>query len=159
MITVKNVMNTDTPTISPNDNLQKAAIMLKEKKTRILVVMGKEKVLGVLPEETLLREVLLKRKNPASMKVSKVMQQNFRTISPHASFQEVEMLFRENPHGRLLVMDNGKLEGIVTEMDIMAALRDFTRKDYIIQDAILVLFGVITFFFILYFSPLGYALL
>jgi len=158
MITVKNVMNADIPFIFPNDNLQKAAVMLKEKKTRILVVMGKEKVLGVLPEETLLREVLLKRKNPLQMKVAKVMQPNFHTISPNASFREVEMLFRGSPHGRLLVMDNGKLEGIVTEMDMMAALRDFTRKDYIVQDAILVLFGIITVFFILYFSPMGYTL-
>lgn len=158
MITVKNVMNTDIPFILPNDNLQKAAIMLKEKKTRTLVVAGKEKVLGVLPEETLLREVLLKRKNPSSIKAGKVMQPNFHTISPNASFREVEMLFRGNPHGRLLVMDNGKLEGIVTEMDMMAALRDFTRKDYIVQDAILVLFGIITLFFILYISPMGYAL-
>jgi predicted transcriptional regulator len=158
MITVKNVMNTDIPIISPNDHLQKAAVMLKEKKTRILVVMGKGNVLGVLPEETLLREALLKRKNPSGMKVAKVMQATFHTISPHASFKEAEMLFKSNQHARLLVMDNGKLEGIVTEMDMMAALRDFTRKDYLVQDAVLVLFGIITAFFLLYFSPLGITL-
>lgn len=158
MITVRNVMNTDIPFILPTDNLQKAAIMLKDKKTRVLVVKGKGKVLGILSEETLLREILLKKKNPSSMRVEKVMQPNFHTISPQASFKEVEMLFKANPHGRLLVMDNGLLEGIVTEIDMMAALRDFTRKDYLVQDAILILFGVITLFFILYFSPMGYAL-
>lgn len=158
MITVRNVMNTDVPSISPADTLQKAAIMLKEKKTRVLVVMAKGKVLGVLPEETLLREVLLKRRNPSAIKVAKAMKPDFHTISSTASFREVEMLFKGSPHGRLLVMDNGKLEGIVTEMDMMAALRDFTRKDYIVQDAILVLFGIITVFFVLYFSPMGYAL-
>jgi CBS domain-containing protein len=155
MITVKNVMNVDIPFISPSDTLQKAALMLKEKKTRVLVVANKDKVLGVLPEETLLREVLLKRKNPSGIKAMKAMQPTFHTISPHASFKEIEMLFKANPHGRVLVMDNGKLEGIVTEMDMMAALRDFTRKDYIVQDAILVLFGIITIFFVLYFSPMG----
>ena len=158
MITVKNVMNADIPFITPQDNLQKASVMLKEKKTRVLIVALKDKVLGVLPEETVIREILLKGKSPSSIKVGKVMQPNFHTISPHASFLEIEMLFKGSPHGRLLVMENGKLEGIVTEMDMMAALRDFTRKDYIVQDAILVLFGIITVFFFLYFSPIGYQL-
>ncbi len=158
MITVKNVMNVEIPFISPNENLQKAAAMLKEKKTRILVVGGPNKVLGVLPEETVLREVLLNKKNPSSIKVAVVMHGAFHTISPCESFEEVEMLFKGNPHGRLLVMDNGKIEGIITELDMMAAIRDFTRKDYIVQDAILFIFGIITAFFIFYFSPAGYLL-
>jgi CBS domain-containing protein len=158
MITARNVMNADIPFISPNDTLQKAAIMLREKKTRILVAGTKGRVQGVLQEEALLRKALLQGKNPSTIKVAKVMQQNFHSVSPHSSFREIEMLFKANPHGRVLVMEEGKLRGIITEMDMMAALRDFTRKDYIVQDAILVLFGIITIFFILYFSPIGYAL-
>ena len=159
MITVQNVMNTDIPLISATDSALKAATLLRDKKTRILVVMRNGNVVGVLPEETILRETLLNKKNIGALKVADLMHRAFHTLSPKASFLEVEMLFKGNPQTRLVVMENGKLEGIITELDMVAALRDFTRKDYIIQDAILILFGIITGAFILYFSPLGMMIL
>jgi len=154
MITVHNVMNTDIPLVFPKDTAQKAAQLLKEKKTKLLVVMERGRVLGILSEETLLREVLLKRKNPASVKVSQLMQTDFHAISPSVSFTEMENLFKGNPRTRLVVMEEGRLVGLITEIDMVAALRDFTRKDYLMQDVILTTFGIITAVFLFYFSPL-----
>ena len=61
---------------------------------------------------------------------------------------------REKKITRFPVVENGTLVGLVTETDILGATRDFTRMHQVVQDTILMVFGIATAFFLLYFSPL-----
>ena len=56
---------------------------------------------------------------------------------------------------RFPVIENEKVLGIITETDIVDATRDFTRFHQIMQEAILAVFGLVTAFFLFFFSPLG----
>ena len=53
------------------------------------------------------------------------------------------------------VVEKDRLIGIITETDIVDATRDFTRIHQIMQEVILTVFGLVTAFFLFFFSPLG----
>ena len=59
---------------------------------------------------------------------------------------------RQEDIERFPVIENDKLIGIITEIDIIDATRDFTRFHQIMQEIILAVFGLVTAFFLFFFT-------
>ena len=55
-------------------------------------------------------------------KVSEMMTSDVQTISPDASVEEAARQISRSGHNRLPVIDNGRLVGVVTRVDCLAAL-------------------------------------
>ena len=150
MIKASNIMTRDVVTVSPNSGIAEAAGLMLSKSVSSLVVDDKGKPVGVIGESDIIGAVVSKK-----AKVKDVIDKGYMVISPRVRFSEISKCLREKKIKRFLVVENGKLIGLVTETDIVQATRDFTRFHQIMQEAILAVFGLATAFFLFYFSPLG----
>lgn len=152
MIKIRNIMTKEAITISPSSSIAEAANLMVSKSVSSLVVVEKNKPVAVVSENDVVKGIVSK-----TTKVRGIMDREFMVVSPTASFSEISKALRENNVKRFPVAENGKLVGIVTETDVVEAIRDFTRFHQIMQEAILAIFGLATAFFLFYFSPIGTA--
>lgn len=153
MIKAKNMMTKEVITFTPESTLREAAELTTSKSVSGLVVLDDGRPIAVVSERDIIQGTLLKKK-----KVKEVMTKKFIPISPNTTFYEITKFLKEKNIKKYPVVDNGKLMGIITETDIVEATRDFTRFHQVMQDIILIIFGIATAFFLFYFSPLGSAL-
>jgi len=150
MISVRNFMTMDVITISKDTSIMEAAKFIISKSVSGLVVVEKKKPIGIISENDIVIGILLRKK-----KVSDVMTNDFRIISPLQSLHNVTRLLNKQKIKRFIVAENEKLVGLITETDIIEATRDLTRFHQILLELILAIFGLSTAFFLFYFSPLG----
>lgn len=150
MIKVKSIMTKEVITIHPDARIVEAANLMLSKSVSSLVVVDKNKPVAIVSEEDIIKGVLYKK-----TKVKDVMDKEFISISPLTKFSEISKVLKEEKIKRFPVVENDKLIGLITETDIIETTRDFTRFHQIVQEVILVIFGLATAFFLFYFSPLG----
>jgi acetoin utilization protein AcuB len=106
-------------TISRNDPVEKALILMKKNSIRHLPVVENKILLGLITESDL-RQV----SSPALMEemdLDQIMIKNPVTIGPDESLEEAARLIYRYKIGGLPVVDKGKLAGILTTPDILAA--------------------------------------
>ena len=150
MIKLRNIMTSDVITIPQESSIMEAARLLVSKAVSSLVVVENEKPVAVITETDIINGVMGKKR-----KVNEVMDKEFEILSPNTTFYELSKYLRDKKVRRFPVVENDKLVGVITETDIIEATRDFTRFHQIMQDVILTIFGLATFFFLFYFSPFG----
>jgi acetoin utilization protein AcuB len=128
---VRNSMTTSPVTIVPETPIFDALNLLKRNKIRqVPVVTHGGDLVGLVTE----RDVLMVSPSPATtlsiyevnyllskMTVREVMVKSPATISPDATIEEAAVIMREHKFGSLLVVDKGKLVGIITESDLFDA--------------------------------------
>ena len=147
-------MTKEVITILPSSSIIEAANLMVSKSVSSLVVVDKNKTIAIISEKDIIQGIVSK-----TTKVKDVMDKEFILISPTTSFSEINKSLRGNNAKRFTVVENEKLVGLITETDVIEAIRDFTRFHQIIQEAILAIFGLATAFFLFYFSPIGASIL
>ncbi|MBX2846001.1 MAG: CBS domain-containing protein [Saprospiraceae bacterium] len=122
VLKVEEFMTTDIFSVQPNDILELVADILDWRKIRYLPVEDKKgKLVGLITSRMLLRyfkqQSNLPSKKPEPVK--SLMLKDPTTISPYDTIMDALRLMEENKIGCLPVVKNGKLVGVVTEMDFM----------------------------------------
>ena len=153
MIKASKIMTTNVITVSEESDIIRAADLIITKAVSSLVVLEKERPVGVVSETDIIHGIVGKKK-----KIKDLMDKEFLVIPPDTSFNEVARQLREKKIKRFLVVENERLIGLITETDIIETTRDFTRFHHMVQDVILAIFGFATFFFLFYFSSLRAAI-
>jgi acetoin utilization protein AcuB len=128
---VRDYMSCDPVTISSGTPILEALNIMKKQRIRQLPVVEKGILLGVVSE----RELLTVTPSPATtlsiyemnyllakMVVREVMVRKPIVVEPVCSLEEAALIMRDNKIGSLLVVENGKLVGIITQTDIFDAL-------------------------------------
>jgi len=67
--------------------------------------------------------ILAGRRPPAKLKVSDKMSTSVITVDIHKSLEDALNLMHDKAIRRLLVTENGRLSGIITQTDLMNAMR------------------------------------
>lgn len=135
---VGQIMHKDPITISPEKRVGQALKLMQEHNIRHLPVMRGGHMVGWITAR-LLREVLL-----ASMleviTVGDVMIEAPITVSPDTSVEEAARLMYEHKIGGMPVMEQDKLAGVITTLDLLAAflsmlglLRSSSRLDILLD--------------------------
>lgn len=150
MIRIKNIMSGNIVTMSQDASLLDAAKLLVSKSVRSIIITDRQKPIGIVNEIEIIDGIM--KKKPS---VKDIMSKDFMIVSPGTGFSEISSISKEGKTKKFIVVDNQKLAGIVTETDIIDAMRDFTRFHFIMQEIVLAIFGLATAFFLFYFSPLG----
>lgn len=127
---VKDYMTNNPIAISPGTPILEALSTMKKQKIRQLPVVDKGILMGLVSE----RELLTVTPSPATtisiyemnyllakMVVKEVMVKNPITVEPGCSLEEAALIMRDNKIGCLLVVENKKLTGIITQTDIFDA--------------------------------------
>ncbi|MBO4881014.1 MAG: CBS domain-containing protein [Firmicutes bacterium] len=130
---VKDKMTRDPYTIQVSASINTLIGLMRDKKLRKVPVLDGEKLVGIVTDRDIERvspskatslsvyeiNYLLSKITVADAMVSDVI-----TCSPDDYIEDAALLMRENRINSLLVMENGKLVGIVTDSDLFDALID-----------------------------------
>lgn len=118
---VKDIMSKNVVTISEEATMTEAAKIMGEKHIGSLVVEGEETPWGIFTERDLLSRFIGIDGKIAPFRVKEGMSTPLITITPEITIKEAAKTMMTKK-GRLVVVQNGKLVGIVTTSDLVKVL-------------------------------------
>ena len=131
---VRDIMIRDVVTIENNKTAKDVALLLAEKNISSLVVVKNGEPIGLVTERDLARKVSTTDKKSSEIPLSELMSSNFRWVEPMTSIEDaVQKMLNKNIR-RLLVLENSKLVGIITETDLAKYLRSKLLIDGALED-------------------------
>jgi len=117
-------MEKDVITIENDKTAQDAAKIIAENDISFLVVMNDGIPQGVLSESDFVRRIAVEDKKSSEVLISEIMSYKFRSVGPTTTIEDaIQKMLNKNIR-RLLVLDNEKLVGVVTQTDLASYLRD-----------------------------------
>lgn len=117
-----------TPTIIGVDvssTVKEAAELMIERGIGSVVVTEGGKPVGILTERDILKRVVAKALDPSKTRVREVMSSPLITVKPDTYIVDANKLMVEKGIRRLVVVEDDKAVGIVTEKDLLRALNNY----------------------------------
>jgi CBS domain-containing protein len=119
-VKVEDVMSSPVVTIKDTDTILTAAKLMRKHKIGCVVVVDKsEKPRGLITERDIVRRITALDLLPSKVQAGKSMSKPPVTIAPSANVTEAAKKMRELKVRRLVIVEGGKLKGIVTSNDIV----------------------------------------
>ena len=116
---ISDVMKKGVITVNPSDTCDKVLKYMVNLDIGSVIVVEKNKPIGIITDSNLLERVFYKKKNPAKTRARTVMSHPIRSISPNQDVEDALKLMRDLDIKRLPVTHKGKLVGVLSERDIM----------------------------------------
>lgn len=117
--------------ISPDATVFDAIKLMSELGVGALLVMKDDRLEGIISERDYTRKVILKGKSSASTPVHEIMTKNIYCLSPDDNIDQCMALMNENQIRHLPIVENGRVVGVVTIMDVIKNI--LMEKDFIIE--------------------------
>ena len=121
---IRDIMCKDVITIEENKNAVDAAKIISDNDISFLVIMSDGLPIGVLSEKDFVRKISAENKLASDVPISEIMSYKFRWVEPTTSIEDAIQKMLNNNIRRLLVLDDGKLIGVITQTDLVEYLRD-----------------------------------
>lgn len=121
---IREVMHPDPITVTSKSKLNEAYKIMMDKNIRHLPVMNEEKIVGIVTDRDLRLATSKLTENPFDVEtaVEKIMSHPVQTAHPSDPIEIATRTMRELKIGCLPVVEDMKLVGIVTGMDLLDAL-------------------------------------
>ncbi len=131
-LNIKDSMNPNPITVSPDASLSEIAkVTLAHKISGVLVVDKSKKLLGMVSELDILREltkgIYHEGRNASSLKAQDIMTKEVTVVSPDAQLFDVMTSMLNQGQRRRPVIENGKLIGQVTCRQLLKIITSFSR--------------------------------
>jgi len=120
---VRDIMEKNVITIDHQKTVLDAAHLLKEKEISFLVIMKNDEPIGVVTESDFVRKFVVEDKLASQTPLSEIMSHKFRSVEPTTEIEDAVQKMLNNKIRRLLVIEQGKLAGVITQTDLTAFLR------------------------------------
>ncbi|MGB5157022.1 CBS domain-containing protein [Desulfobacterium sp. N47] len=120
-VQISDLMSFPVFTVEPDTSMEKVAAILKEKGCTGLPVVKDEKLVGVISRRDFIK---IKRTSQLQSPVKAFMSTNTTTIAPGKSPVQAAKLMAKHDIGRLPVVENGRIIGIITRSDTMLYFYD-----------------------------------
>ena len=115
---VRDRMVSSVVTIEPGTGVVDAAKrMIKEEKGPLPIVEG-ERPVAIVTDRDIIAHVVAEGRDPKSMTVQDIASQDLVTIGPEQDINEARRLMDQHQLDRILVVENDRLVGIISEADI-----------------------------------------
>jgi predicted transcriptional regulator len=122
-VLVRDIMNSPIVSASPNDSIRDIAKKMKEEKIGSIVIMEKDKPVGIVTDWDIVSNGVVKDAKPSQIKAKDVMK-DIRTIESEESITEAARLLRKHNIKRLGVIYKNRLVGIISSSDVIAVTPD-----------------------------------
>lgn len=129
---VKDIMQKNVITIQEDKTALDAAKMIAEKDISFLVIIKDEKPIGVITERDFVRKIAAEDKNASQVPLSEIMSYKFRWVEPSTDIEDAVQKMLNHNIRRLIVLENEKLVGVITQTD----LADFLRSKLLIEGTV-----------------------
>ncbi|MEJ2260833.1 MAG: CBS domain-containing protein [Nitrosopumilaceae archaeon] len=120
---VRDIMQKNVITIGHDKSALDASKMLKEKEISFLVIQKEQNPIGLVTERDIVQKIAAQDIKASEFSISELMSKNFRWVSPEEDIEIAIQKMLNNNIRRLLVLDNEKLVGVITQTDLAAFLR------------------------------------
>ena len=116
IVLVRDIMKTDFTTVSGSATVKEALILMKSRKTAVLIVDKRHEYddYGLITAGDIARHVLAKDKAPDRINVYEIMNCPVIQVSPDMDIRHCSRLFANYDLVRAPVIENGKVIGIVS---------------------------------------------
>ncbi len=110
-------------TIEPEDSFQDAVELMSENRISALLVLQNDKMVGIVSERDYIRKAAPKRIAPWDITVGELMTEEVIVVPPSENIQSCMQIMSKNKFRHLPIVEDEKLQGIVSITDIVSALR------------------------------------
>ena len=131
---IRDIMEKNVVTIEDDKTALDAAQLISEKDVSFLVIMKNNIPVGVLSESDFVKRLAADDKKASEVIVSEIMSSNFRWVEPETEIEDAIQKMLNNNIRRLVILDNSKLVGVITQTDLTEFLRDKLLVDKTIKN-------------------------
>ncbi|WP_151753747.1 CBS domain-containing protein [Acinetobacter soli] len=115
-------------TISPDATVLEAITLMADKGIGALVVVENDAVAGILSERDYMRKITLMERSSDSTLVSEIMTAKVFTVDKSFSVEDCLQLMTDRHLRHLPVVENGKLQGLISIGDLVKAAMEDQRQ-------------------------------
>ena len=131
---VRDIMEKNVITIDINETANHAANQMKENDISFLVIIENGKPVGVVSERDFVQKLCINNQSSSDVKISDIMSYKFRWVNPTTKIEDAIQKMLNNNIRRLLILDDEKLVGVITQTDLASYLREKLMIDGTIKD-------------------------
>jgi CBS domain-containing protein len=131
---IRDIMEKNVVTIEDDKTALDAAHLISEKDVSFLVIMKNNIPIGVLSESDFVKRLAADDKKASEVIVSEIMSSNFRWVEPETEIEDAIQKMLNNNIRRLVILDDSKLAGVITQTDLTGFLRDKLLVDKTIKN-------------------------
>ncbi len=129
---VRDIMQKNVITIQEDKSALDAAKLISEKDISFLVIVKDDKPIGVITERDFVRKIAAQDKQASLIPLSEIMSYKFRWVEPSTEIEDAVQKMLNHNIRRLIVLEDKKLVGVITQTD----LADFLRSRLLIEGTI-----------------------
>jgi len=129
---VRDIMQKNVVTIEEDKSALDAAKLISEKDISFLVIVKDDKPIGIITERDFVRKIAAQDKQSALIPLSEIMSYKFRWVEPSTEIADAVQKMLNHNIRRLIVLENEKLVGVITQTD----LADFLRSKLLIEGTV-----------------------
>ena len=134
MAQIRDIMQKNVITIEHDKTAHDAACLISEKDISFLVIMKDNIPIGVLSESDFVKRLSAKDKKASDVIISEIMSNKFRWVNPETEIEDAIQKMLNNNIRRLLILDDDKLVGVLTQTDLTEFLRNKLLVDQTVKN-------------------------
>jgi CBS domain-containing protein len=134
MLAVKNIIQrkgNQVWSVKPDTKVYDILQLMADKNIGAVLVMENDKIEGIFSERDYARKVALEGKSSRQLSVKEIMSSNVLFVNPERSADECMALMIKKRIRHLPVIENNKLQGLISIGDVVKAVLD--DRDYVID--------------------------
>ncbi|UCH37209.1 MAG: CBS domain-containing protein [Candidatus Bathyarchaeota archaeon] len=133
---VRDVMTTAVKTVRIDTSVRDAVRKMNKFFIGSILIVDEKRLVGILTERDILRRIVEQGTDASIIRVKDIMSSPVITVHPETNIEDAAQLMTQKQIKKLPVMEEGKLVGVVTSMDLMQAaptivklLEDLLRRE------------------------------
>jgi|TARA_Y100001001_G_scaffold46032_1_gene41217 CBS domain-containing protein len=134
MAQIRDIMQKNVITIEHDKTAHDAACLISEKDISFLVIMKDDVPVGVLTESDFVKRLSARDKKASEVIISEIMSNKFRWVNPETEIEDAIQKMLNNNIRRLLILDDDKLVGVLTQTDLTEFLRNKLLVDQTVKN-------------------------
>jgi len=120
---IRDIMEKNVITIEDSKTSLDAARLIAEKDISFLVVVKDGLPIGLVSERDFVRKIVVEDKKSSQIPLTEIMSYKFRWVEPTTEIEDAVQKMLNNNIRRLIVLENEKLVGVITQTDLASFLR------------------------------------
>ena len=123
MTLVRDIMEKNVITTDQQKTAHEGSIILRDKDISFLVIVKDEKPVGIVSERDVVRRLAAEDIKASSITLGDIMSKKFRWVKSDTTIEDAVQKMLNNNIRRLIVLDDEKLSGVVTQTNMTEYLR------------------------------------
>lgn len=126
---VSAIMSPDVATVDDRVSVAEAARIMAQRDISCVIAMEDNRIVGMFTERDLMKRVIALKRDPNKITLQKIMSSPVISVPPSGSVLMAFKLMEKNKIRRLVVQDEEKLCGVLTQTDVFYAIKGKLQEE------------------------------